>query len=91
MIPTFPHSVLDMSDVYEGQAESVQRGVALLPSGEVLIQDQLTGLKPGASVRWGMITPGTNDDSRFEYDSTATGRRRTGSAISSRPPRPPGK
>ena len=59
--PAFPHSVLDMSSVYQGQARSVLRGIALLPSGEVLIQDQLTGLKPGASVRWGMIAPATLD------------------------------
>jgi hypothetical protein len=60
--PTFPHSVLDMTEVYTGQVESVERGVALLPSGEVLIQDQLTGLKPGTPVRWGMITPGAADE-----------------------------
>ena len=54
----FPCSVLDLSPVYKGQAESVRRGVALLPSGEVLVQDQLAGLKPGSRVRWGMITPG---------------------------------
>jgi hypothetical protein len=48
-----------MSEVYEGQADSVLRGVALLPSHEVLIQDQIQGLKPGSRVRWGMITPGT--------------------------------
>ena len=30
----------------------------MLPSGEVLIQDHLTGLRPGASVRWGFITKG---------------------------------
>jgi hypothetical protein len=57
--PAFPHSVLDMSTVYEGQATSVRRGVALLPSREVLIHDRLTGLKPGSRVRWGMITPGS--------------------------------
>lgn len=55
----FPHSVVDMSPVYHGQAASVCRGVALLPSREVLIQDELTGLKPGSRVRWGMITRGT--------------------------------
>ena len=60
--PALPHSVLDMSEVYQGQAKSAHRGVALLPSGEVLIQDELTGLEPGASVRWGMITPGANDE-----------------------------
>ncbi len=55
--PAFPHSVADMSDVYEGQAKSVRRGVALVNSRDVLIQDQITGLKPGSRVRWGMITP----------------------------------
>jgi hypothetical protein len=54
----YPHSVLDMSPVYAGQAKSVRRAVELLPSREVLISDQLTGLAPGARVRWGMITPG---------------------------------
>jgi len=55
----FPHSVADLSAVYAGQAEEVHRGVALLPDGQVLVRDRLTGLKPGASVRWGMVTTGT--------------------------------
>jgi len=62
-IPSFPHSIVDMSEVYAGQAESVRRGFALLPSREVLIQDQLTGLQPGSVVRWGMITPGRPSES----------------------------
>jgi len=57
----FPHSVLDMSSVYDGQAESAQRGVAVVDARNVLIQDYLTGLKPGSRVRWGMITPGSPD------------------------------
>ena len=60
--PAFPHSVVDMSSVYAGQAQSARRGVALLPSGAVLIQDELSGVKPGASVRWGMITRGEARD-----------------------------
>ncbi len=56
--PAFPHTVVDLSPVYAGQAEAVHRGVALLPSGEVLVRDRLTGLTPGSSVRWGMVTPG---------------------------------
>ncbi|NOY81634.1 MAG: heparinase [Kiritimatiellaeota bacterium] len=59
----FPHAVVDMSPVYAGQAETVRRGVALLSSGEVFIRDRLTGLKPGAVVRWGMITPGKPGES----------------------------
>ena len=54
--PEFPHSVLDLSEVYAGQAGSAHRGIALLPSREVLIQDHLTGLQPGSRVRWGMIS-----------------------------------
>ena len=57
--PDFPHSIVDLSDVYKGQAESIRRGIALVDSNNVLIQDQLTGLKPGSHVRWGMITPGS--------------------------------
>jgi Heparinase II/III-like protein/Domain of unknown function (DUF4962) len=55
--PDFPHSIVDMSDVYEGQVKSARRGVALVDTTNVLIQDQLTGLKPGSRVRWGMVTP----------------------------------
>ena len=53
----FPYSIADLTPVYAGQATSVARGIALLPSGEVLLQDELGGLKPGSRVRWGMITP----------------------------------
>ncbi|NQT11560.1 MAG: heparinase II/III family protein, partial [Planctomycetes bacterium] len=62
--PAFPHSVVDMSSAYEGQAKSVRRGVALIDSRSVLIQDHLTGLKPGGRVRWGMITRGSPGDVR---------------------------
>jgi hypothetical protein len=54
--PGFACSIVDMSSVYDGQAGSVRRGVALLPSGAVLIQDEISGLRPGRRVRWGMIT-----------------------------------
>lgn len=54
--PAEAYSLLDMSKVYEGQATSVQRRVGLFSSREVLIEDRLTGLKPGSRVRWGMIT-----------------------------------
>ena len=51
-----------MSSVYHGQADSVKRGVALLSDGEVLIQDQLKGVRPGSRVRWQMVTTGVADD-----------------------------
>ena len=60
--PEFPHSVIELSEVYGGQVASAHRGVALLRSREVLIQDQLTGLEPGSWVRWGMISTGAPGD-----------------------------
>ncbi len=54
--PAFPHSVVDMSTAYHAQVEQAQRGIALLPGGVVLVRDHLTGLRPGAEVRWGMVT-----------------------------------
>ena len=57
--PEHPYSIVDMSSVYEGQADTVQRGVMMIGAQEVVIQDQLSGLRPGSRVRWGMITPGT--------------------------------
>ncbi len=54
----FPHTVVDMSDVYRNQVKTAFRGVAMLASGEVLIQDHLTGGKPGTKVRWGFLTKG---------------------------------
>lgn len=59
--PMRPFSIVDMSPVYKSQVKSARRGVVLLPSHEVLIQDELTGLKPGSQVRWGMITHGEPD------------------------------
>jgi Heparinase II/III-like protein/Domain of unknown function (DUF4962) len=56
--PVLPFSIVDMSPVYQRQVTSAKRGVALLPSREVLIQDELTGLRPGSRVRWGMVTRG---------------------------------
>jgi hypothetical protein len=54
----FPHTVVDLSEVYPGQVEKARRGFALLPSGEVLVQDHLFGGKPATTVRWGFVTRG---------------------------------
>jgi hypothetical protein len=54
----WPFSIVDLTEAYRDQAKSARRGVALLPSGEVIVRDELSGLKPGARVRWGMITRG---------------------------------
>ncbi len=54
--PGSQSSVIDLSTIYEGQAKSVTRSVQLLPSKQLVISDRLTGLKPGAVVRWQICT-----------------------------------
>jgi hypothetical protein len=54
---SFPHVVFDMSDVYEGQLAEAFRGAALLPTGQVMIQDELKATNKPATVRWAMVTP----------------------------------
>lgn len=54
--PAFPHSVVDMSRAYGEQAKQAHRGVALMPGGSLVVRDHLAGLRPGAEVRWGMVT-----------------------------------
>lgn len=56
--PKHPFTIVDLTPVYRDQAKSARRGFIVLPSHEVLIRDELTGLKPGAKVRWQMITRG---------------------------------
>jgi hypothetical protein len=56
--PDWPFTIVDLTDAYRGQVKSARRGVALLPSGQVIIRDELTGLKAGVMVRWGMVTRG---------------------------------
>lgn len=53
----FPHVVFDMSTVYEGQLAQARRGAALLPSGQILIQDEFQAAGQPATVRWAMVTP----------------------------------
>jgi hypothetical protein len=54
--PHLPYTVINLDEVYAGQAQSVTRACALLPSRTGVIQDRLTGVKPGAKVRWAMVT-----------------------------------
>jgi hypothetical protein len=59
--PAWPFSIVDLGSAYRDQVETARRGVALLPSREVIIRDELIGLNPGARVRWGMVTQGEAD------------------------------
>lgn len=55
--PAFPHTIMDMSEVYAGQLAHVERGFALLPDGRVMIQDEVAAGDTPAKVRWTMTTP----------------------------------
>lgn len=50
------YALIDLSPVFAGQAGSVRRGFKLLPHRGLLIEDELSGLAPGTSVRWQMLT-----------------------------------
>jgi hypothetical protein len=54
----WPHSIVDLGDMYRDHVKTARRGVVLLPSRQVIIRDELSGLKPGTRVRWAMITRG---------------------------------
>jgi len=56
---SFPHAVFDMSKVYQGQLARALRGASLLPTGQVVIQDEFTATDRPATVRWAMVTPAT--------------------------------
>ncbi len=53
----FPHVVFDMSTVYAGQLAQALRGAALLPNGQIRIQDEFQATDQPATVRWAMVTP----------------------------------
>jgi hypothetical protein len=53
---SIPHVVFDMSDVYEEQLTKALRGAALLPTGQVIIQDEFTAANQPTRVRWAMVT-----------------------------------
>jgi hypothetical protein len=54
---SFPHVVFDMSALYEGQLAEALRGAALLPTGQVIIQDEFKATDQTTKVRWAMVTP----------------------------------
>ena len=51
-----PHTIVELSPVYEGQLAAAKRGVGLRDDDSVLIQDEIETLDRETSVRWGMVT-----------------------------------
>ena len=64
----FPHTAVDLTDIYKGQLKKAIRGASLLPSGQILIQDELEAGDQPATVRWNMVTPAKVD---IKSDTTA--------------------
>jgi hypothetical protein len=54
--PTRASAVADLTSAYPGSARKMLRGVALLDRARVLVQDEVTGLKPGTPIAWQLIT-----------------------------------
>ena len=57
----FPHVAIDITDLYQGQLLKAVRGASLLPSSQILIQDELKAGDTPATVRWAMMTPAKVD------------------------------
>lgn len=52
-------AVLDMSTAYQGQARSVQRGIALLADRQIMVQDDYAGVEPTNNLIWQVMTRAT--------------------------------
>ncbi len=52
-------AVVELSDIYEGQADRVTRTFRMLPDRSVEITDRIAGARPGAKLRWQMLIQGS--------------------------------
>jgi hypothetical protein len=52
-------ALVDLSTTYAGQLASAKRRFTVQPDHRVIIEDELKGGTNAATVRWGMVTPGT--------------------------------
>ncbi|MFA9478074.1 heparinase II/III family protein [Phycisphaerales bacterium AB-hyl4] len=50
------YTIINMTEVYEGQLVKAHRGGAMLHNYQIVIQDELTATDEAAHVRWGMVT-----------------------------------
>ena len=54
--PARAFAVADLTAAYPGSAQHMLRGVALLDRARVLVQDDVTGLTPGTTLAWRLLT-----------------------------------
>lgn len=57
--PARAFAVADLTPAYGDYGRSFRRGLALLDRARVLVQDEVTGLKPGTPLNWQMLTGAT--------------------------------
>lgn len=51
-----PYFIIDMTSVYQGQAQSVKRTFTLVDDRTAMVTDQVNLLNPGQEITWNMIT-----------------------------------
>ena len=54
--PARAFAVADLTSAYPSATRKILRGVALLDRARVLVQDDVTGLKPGTPLAWRLLT-----------------------------------
>jgi hypothetical protein len=75
--PDRAFAIADLTAAYPGAAKRILRGVALLDRARVLVQDDLSGLRSGTPLHWGMVTEGKITLSADDRTATLTQHGRT--------------
>ncbi|NJK91058.1 MAG: hypothetical protein HC904_04030 [Blastochloris sp.] len=68
-------ALIDLRSIYQGLASKVSRGVAFRPGHQVLLRDELEGLKAGDKVRWAMVTKAALSMQGQEVELTQNGKK----------------
>lgn len=79
-------AVLDLTETFKGQLTQATRTFTLAPDGDILIRDDLRGLKPDAKVRWAIYTPAAVEISTTSATLTQQGKSMTINFTATTPP-----
>jgi len=55
--PSFLSAITDISEVYKGNANSVNRGIAIVDKKYIMVRDEIVSTDKETTVRWTMVTP----------------------------------
>lgn len=67
--PNFLSAVSDISAVYKGKVNTVNRGIAIIDQQYVVVKDEIATSENATTVRWAMLTPA---EVNIEANGTAT-------------------